>query len=100
MKARRARFERTSPIPTVRSTWFSGRIDSASMTGAMSHFWSIAPRTKRTGMTMRSETYGSIFPSVNAQNVTYIPTIISSPCARLMIFMTPMIRDIPSPIRA
>ena len=49
---------------------------------------------------MRSETYGSIFASVNAQNVMYIATIISSPCARLMIFMTPMMRDIPRPIRA
>ena len=26
-------------MPTVRRTWFSGRIESASMTGAIRNFW-------------------------------------------------------------
>jgi hypothetical protein len=83
----------------VRRTWFWGRTDSTSMTGVIRYFWRAAPRRKRPGRTTKSERYGSRWITEKSANVMYIATIISSPWARLMIRMTPMIRDIPSPIR-
>ncbi len=54
-------------MPTVRRTWFSGRIDSASMTGVIRNFWIATPIRNIAGQTISSETYGSMWISVNAQ---------------------------------
>ena len=38
--------------------------------------------------------------SVNSQKAAYIATIMSCPCVRLMIFMTPRMSVMPMPMRA
>jgi hypothetical protein len=51
--------------------------------------WITTPTTKKSGPVTRMEAYGSTRPSVWSQYVVYIPSIITAPCAKLMMRRTP-----------
>ena len=81
----------------VSRIWFCGK---ASRTRLMSERWRMAPSRKRTGIVTSTETKGSIPSSTKTQNVAYIPTITSSPWAKLITRITPKISVSPMPVSA
>ncbi len=87
-------------MPTVMSTWFSGRMASTFMRGLSSKRWITAPSTKRAGMVIRSAMYGSMLRYLKSTKVRYMATIMSWPWARLMMCITPMIKVMPMPMSA
>ena len=84
-------------MPMVSRIWFCGR---ASSTRLISVRCSSAPSRNSAGMVNTTERNGSIPSSTKSQNVQYIPTITSSPCAKLITRMTPKISVSPMPVSA
>ena len=81
----------------VSKIWFCG---SASRTWLISVRCSSAPSRKSAGMVRTTERNGSMPKPLKRKKVTYMPTITSSPWAKLMTRMTPKISVRPMPISA
>ena len=58
------------------------------------------PPTNMSGTQIAMDTNGSSFHSACAQNAPYMPSMTRSPCARLMMRMTPKTTVSPTPIMA
>ena len=54
------------------------------------------PARKNAGPTITTDTYGSTPARLQRKNVAYMPSIISVPCAKLMMRSTPKTRVSPS----
>src|SRR4051812_22277343 len=84
-------------MPMVSRIWFCG---SASSTRLISVRCRTAPRRNSAGIVSTTERKGSIPARRKSQKVTYIPTITSSPCAKLITRITPKISVSPMPVSA
>jgi len=64
----------------------------------MMNFCTPKPRTKKRGITIKSENKGKTPNKVKRKNVIYIASIINSPLAKLIMSITPKMIDSPKAV--